>query len=67
MFDVPSDDDIARVVVSRETVLGNVLPTIVRQAEITRHASAPHQSAPSDTAYGSQPARGAADPGWMRV
>ena len=35
MFDVPSDDDIARVVVSRETVLGNVLPTIVRQAEIT--------------------------------
>ena len=32
MFDVPSDDDIARVVVSRETVLDNVLPTIVRQA-----------------------------------
>ena len=31
MFDVPSDDDIARVVVSRETVLDNVLPTIVRQ------------------------------------
>jgi len=31
MFDVPSDDDIARVVVTEETVLGNVLPTIVRQ------------------------------------
>ncbi|MEI2779275.1 MAG: ATP-dependent Clp protease ATP-binding subunit ClpX [Tetrasphaera sp.] len=34
MFDVPSDDDIARVVVTRETVLGNVLPTIVRQDQV---------------------------------
>ncbi|MGN6753520.1 MAG: ATP-dependent Clp protease ATP-binding subunit ClpX, partial [Intrasporangium sp.] len=31
MFDVPSDDEIARVVVSREVVLDNVLPTIVRR------------------------------------
>jgi ATP-dependent Clp protease ATP-binding subunit ClpX len=31
MFDVPSDDDIARVVVTREVVLDNVLPTIVRR------------------------------------
>ena len=33
MFDVPSDDDIARVVVTREVVLDNVLPTIVRRDE----------------------------------
>lgn len=33
MFDVPSDDGIARVVVSREVVLDNVLPTIVRRDE----------------------------------
>ena len=32
MFDVPSDEDITRVVVSRDVVVGNVLPTIVRQA-----------------------------------
>ncbi|WP_431841474.1 ATP-dependent Clp protease ATP-binding subunit ClpX [Calidifontibacter indicus] len=31
MFDVPSDDDIARVVVTREVVLDNVLPTVVRR------------------------------------
>jgi ATP-dependent Clp protease ATP-binding subunit ClpX len=31
MFDVPSDDDISRVVVTREVVLDNVLPTIVRR------------------------------------
>ena len=35
MFDVPSDDDIARVVVNRETVRDNVLPTIVRHDEVT--------------------------------
>ena len=29
MFDVPSGDDVARVVVTREVVLDNVLPTIV--------------------------------------
>jgi ATP-dependent Clp protease ATP-binding subunit ClpX len=33
MFDVPSDDGIARVVVTREVVLENVLPTIVRRDE----------------------------------
>lgn len=33
MFDVPSDDGIARVVVTREVVLDNVLPTIVRRDE----------------------------------
>jgi len=31
MFDVPSDDDIARVVITREVVLHNVNPTIVRR------------------------------------
>jgi ATP-dependent Clp protease ATP-binding subunit ClpX len=31
MFDVPSQDDIARVVVTREVVLDNVNPTIVRR------------------------------------
>jgi ATP-dependent Clp protease ATP-binding subunit ClpX len=33
MFDVPSDDDISRVVITREVVLDNVLPTIVRREE----------------------------------
>jgi ATP-dependent Clp protease ATP-binding subunit ClpX len=32
MFDVPSETDIARVVVTREVVLDNVNPTIVRRA-----------------------------------
>jgi ATP-dependent Clp protease ATP-binding subunit ClpX len=32
MFDVPSEDDIARVVVTREVVLDNVNPTIVRRS-----------------------------------
>ena len=31
MFDVPSDDEIAKVVVTREVVLDNVNPTIVRR------------------------------------
>ena len=31
MFDVPSEDDIARVVITREAVLDNVNPTIVRR------------------------------------
>jgi ATP-dependent Clp protease ATP-binding subunit ClpX len=31
MFDVPSDDGIARVVVNRAVVLDNVNPTIVRR------------------------------------
>ena len=31
MFDVPSDDDITRVVITREVVLDNVIPTIVRR------------------------------------
>jgi len=31
MFDVPSDDDITRVVITREVVLDNVNPTIVRR------------------------------------
>jgi ATP-dependent Clp protease ATP-binding subunit ClpX len=32
MFDVPSEEDIARVVITREVVLDNVNPTIVRRA-----------------------------------
>jgi ATP-dependent Clp protease ATP-binding subunit ClpX len=37
MFDVPSEDDIARVVITREVVLDNVNPTIVRR-EVTAPA-----------------------------
>ncbi|MFN8097161.1 MAG: ATP-dependent Clp protease ATP-binding subunit ClpX [Dermatophilaceae bacterium] len=43
MFDVPSDDDIARVVVTQETVLGNVLPTIVRQNQLQPRKRAPRR------------------------
>jgi ATP-dependent Clp protease ATP-binding subunit ClpX len=43
MFDVPSDDDIARVVVTQETVLGNVLPTIVRQNDVPPRKRAPRR------------------------
>ena len=47
MFDVPSDDGIARVVVTREVVLDNVLPTIVRRDEAAaRGHQAPRASAP---------------------
>jgi ATP-dependent Clp protease ATP-binding subunit ClpX len=35
MFDVPSEEDIARVVVTREVVLDNVNPTIVRREVAT--------------------------------
>ncbi|GAB3078842.1 MULTISPECIES: ATP-dependent Clp protease ATP-binding subunit ClpX [unclassified Phycicoccus] len=38
MFDVPSDDGIARVVVTREVVQDNVLPTIVRRDEEPKRA-----------------------------
>jgi ATP-dependent Clp protease ATP-binding subunit ClpX len=41
MFDVPSDDGIARVVVTREVVLDNVLPTIVRRDESQPAAKRP--------------------------
>ncbi|GMA85755.1 hypothetical protein GCM10025868_10050 [Angustibacter aerolatus] len=43
MFDVPSDDEIARVVVTREVVLDNVNPTIVR-----RDAPEPRKRAPRE-------------------
>ncbi len=36
MFDVPSEEDIAKVVVTRDVVLKNVLPTIVRQGDESR-------------------------------
>ena len=36
MFDVPSDDEIAKVVITREVVLENVNPTIVRRELTTR-------------------------------
>ncbi len=41
MFDVPSDDDIARVVITREAVLDNVNPTIVRREVPTPRAKRP--------------------------
>ncbi|HET7475290.1 MAG TPA: ATP-dependent Clp protease ATP-binding subunit ClpX [Dermatophilaceae bacterium] len=43
MFDVPSDDDIARVVVTREVVLDNVNPTIVRREVPARPKRAPRK------------------------
>ncbi|SES12122.1 ATP-dependent Clp protease ATP-binding subunit ClpX [Pedococcus cremeus] len=43
MFDVPSDDGIAKVVVSREVVLENVLPTIVRRDEAEAPAKRPRK------------------------
>jgi len=36
MFDVPSEDDIARVVITREVVQNNVNPTIVRREPTLR-------------------------------
>ena len=41
MFDVPSDDEITKVVVTRDVVLKNVLPTIVR-----RESEAPRKRTP---------------------
>jgi ATP-dependent Clp protease ATP-binding subunit ClpX len=38
MFDVPSEEDIARVVITREVVLDNVNPTIVRRAVVAPRA-----------------------------
>ena len=40
MFDVPSDDDIGRVVVTREAVLNNAAPTIVPRKPERREKSA---------------------------
>jgi ATP-dependent Clp protease ATP-binding subunit ClpX len=40
MFDVPSNDDVARVVVTRESVLENAAPTIVPRALERREKSA---------------------------
>ncbi|GMA39097.1 ATP-dependent Clp protease ATP-binding subunit ClpX [Mobilicoccus caccae] len=39
MFDVPSDDDIARVVVTREVVLDRVTPTVVRHGGAERESA----------------------------
>jgi ATP-dependent Clp protease ATP-binding subunit ClpX len=36
MFDVPSDDDVARVVVTRASVLENAAPTIVPRTQVKR-------------------------------
>ena len=44
MFDVPSEEDITRVVVTREVVLDNVNPTIVRRTvPVTRAKRAPRK------------------------
>ncbi|HRA45178.1 MAG TPA: ATP-dependent Clp protease ATP-binding subunit ClpX, partial [Phycicoccus sp.] len=47
MFDVPSDEGIAKVVVTRDVVLKNVLPTIVRREEdeVTRKRTPRKRSA----------------------
>ena len=44
MFDVPSDDEIAKVVITREVVLENVNPTIVRRG-VTRKRTQRKESA----------------------
>ncbi len=41
--DVPSDDDISRVVINREVVLDNVLPTTVRREVPPTRKRAPHK------------------------
>ncbi len=43
MFDVPSRDDVARVVVTREVVLENVLPTLVPREAPVRKARTPRE------------------------
>ena len=43
MFDVPSEEDIARVVVTREVVLDNVNPTIVRREIAVPRAKRPRK------------------------
>jgi ATP-dependent Clp protease ATP-binding subunit ClpX len=45
MFDVPSRDDIARVIVTREVVLDNVNPTLVPRDAPARPRSRPQKSA----------------------
>jgi len=40
MFDVPSSDDIERVIITKEAVLGAGLPTIVPKAQVRREKSA---------------------------
>ena len=43
MFDVPSDDEIAKVVVTSEVVRKNVLPTIVRHSDDPSRKRAPRK------------------------
>ncbi|HET7725113.1 MAG TPA: ATP-dependent Clp protease ATP-binding subunit ClpX, partial [Propionibacteriaceae bacterium] len=43
MFDVPSDDEIAKVLVTRDVVLKNVNPTIVRHDTETTRKRAPRK------------------------
>jgi len=45
MFDIPSRDDVARVVVTREAVLDNVNPTLVPRDAAGRPRSRPRKSA----------------------
>ena len=40
MFEVPSDDQVARVIVTRDAVLNNAAPTIVPRAEARQEKSA---------------------------
>jgi len=45
MFDVPSRDDVERVVITREVVLDNVNPTIVPRTTATRSRTPREKSA----------------------
>ena len=66
MFDVPSDDGIARVVVTREVVLDNVLPTIVRREAEPRQAPARNPLERQSLAPAAGPSRGRAVPAVRR-
>ena len=45
MFDLPSRDDVARVVISRDVVLANVLPTLVPREKVDRKRPRQEKSA----------------------
>jgi ATP-dependent Clp protease ATP-binding subunit ClpX len=40
MFDIPSNDDVARVIVTKQTVINNAAPTIVPRGTLREEKSA---------------------------
>ena len=58
MFEVPSRDDVARVVITREVVLENVNPTLIPRGQRRRRSARPARRAPdrvSGPGLGSRP------------